>query len=195
VDLPSLRKTDIYWAPATIGSARPNAPARPIDLLRLRCRQAFNSVMRIGLDGRNDTEVFAPRTDRNQGHRPVTRREDVVRHHRSRFLSGSSRCTLLLLPLDGGSARKSLRVRELHGRRGGSRLDTEQQVHSLCVKESKMILLELPADFSCGRSGSETVYRRNGLTYGMAFHRTAARSRSPAASARRTPPTPGSWST
>ena len=173
VDLPSLRKTDIYWAPADHRLGAPEC-ARTTDSIYFAfgAGQAFNSVMRIGLDGRNDTEVF--RAPDGQGIKGIALSPDektlsVIIGPGS--LSAPSRCTLLLLPLDGGSARQAYEFVNYMG--GG--------VDHAWTPNSRSILFavkdkqdEYSWSFQrisvAGGAAPETVYRRNGLTYGMAFH-------------------------
>ncbi len=173
VELPSLRKTGIYWAPAGHRLGLPEL-GRATDSVYFAfgAGQALNTVMRIGLDGRDEKEVF--RAPEGQGIRGIALSPDekalsVIIAPGS--LSAPSRCTLLLLPLDGGSARQ---VHEFVNRMGGG-------VDHAWTADGRSILYAVKDkqdEYSwgvervsvAGGAAPETVYRRNGLTYGMAFH-------------------------
>jgi Tol biopolymer transport system component len=173
VDLPILRKTDIYWAPAGHRLSLPEL-GRATDSVYFAfgAGQALYTVMRIGLDGRNGKEVF--RAPEGQGIRGIALSPDerilsVIIAPGS--LSSPSRCTLLLLPLDGGSAR---RVHEFMNYQGGG-------VDHAWTPDGRSILYAVKDrqdEYSwgferisvAGRAAPETTHRRNGLTYGMAFH-------------------------
>ncbi len=173
VDLPSLRKTDLYWAPAGHRLSMPEL-ARTTDSVYFAFGggEALSTVMRIGLDGRNEKEVF--RAPEGQGIKGIALSPDAK--ILSVFiapgsLASPSRCTLLLLPLDGGSA---LRVHEFMNYQGGG-------VDHAWAPDGRSVLYaarDQKDGYSwnfqrmsvAGGAAPETVYRRNALTYGMAFH-------------------------
>ena len=170
---PASAKRISTGPPRVIGSAWPEF-ARTTDSVYFAfgAGQALDTVMRIGLDGRNEKEVF--RAPEGQGIRGIALSPDekilsVIIGPGS--LSAPSRCTLLLVPLDGGSARQ---VHEFMNHMGGT-LDHAWTADGRAILYA---VKDQQDDYSwsfqrisvAGGAAPETVYRRNGLTYGMAFH-------------------------
>ena len=174
VALPSLRKTDIYWAPAGHRLGNPEfAPTTDSVYVPSGTGQALDTVMRIGLDGRNEKEVF--RAPEGLGIKGIALSPDEkilsVIIGPGPLSAPSPRCTLLLVPLDGGSPRD---VHEFMHHMGGG-------VDHAWTPDGRSVLFALrdgkdEYDWSirqvsvAGGAGPETLYRRNGLTYGMAVH-------------------------
>jgi Tol biopolymer transport system component len=168
VDLPSLRKTDIYWAPAGRSLIMPkNVATTDSVYFPIYAAQGLDTVMRIGLDGRNEKEVFrAPEGQKIRGFAlsPDEKTMSVIIAPGS--VNSGSRHTLLLVPLNGGSARQ---LHEFHNMGGG--------LEHAWAPDGKSILYAVRDDnwsvqriSVAGGAAPETLYRRNGLTYGMAFH-------------------------
>jgi Tol biopolymer transport system component len=171
VDLPSLRKTDIYWAPAGHRATMPKIASTTGSVyFRLVAGQGLHTVMRIGLDARNEKEVF--RAPQGQSIRGIALSPDEKTMSviiGLGPLEDPARCTLLLVPLSGGSARK---VHEFMGHAGPLyHAWTPDGQSILYVENDKQDGSRSFQRISvAGGTAPETLYRRNGLTYGMAFH-------------------------
>jgi Tol biopolymer transport system component len=175
VDLPSLHITDIYWAPEGRSQDLPKIAATADWLyFPLRAAKGLDTVMRVGQDGGNEKEIFrAPEGQAIMGIAlsPDERTLSVIMGP-GPLSAPSSRRTLLLVPLNGGSARQ---LHEFTHRMGGG-------LSHAWAPDGKSILYAARDtagvdDWSIqrisvsGGAAPETVYRwGTGLTSGVAFH-------------------------
>jgi Tol biopolymer transport system component len=173
VDLPSLRTLDIYWTPAGHSLIAPkNVATTDLVYFPVDGGQDSDTVMRIGLDGRNEKEVFrAPEGQKIRGIdlSPDEKTMSVIIAPGS--VNSPSRCALLLVPLNGGSTRK---VYEFMSHMGGG-------VDHAWTPDGRSVLCPVAGEQDehpwslqrisvAGGAAPETLYRRNGYTYGMAIH-------------------------
>lgn len=178
VDLPGLRKTEICWPPEgcgfgwpvcartsdsvyfVYGSERP--PQRPF---------SFVTVMRAGLDGRGEKEIFSAPEGQTIKGIALSPDEKTLSIITALSLTSPSRCTLLLLPLDGGPPRRIHEFMDNMGGGVGHAWAPDGQSIFYTVRDK---LGELGSSIQRisleGGANPETVLRRDAPSFGMAFH-------------------------
>lgn len=171
VDLSSLRKTNIYWAPAGYGVGGPKC-ARTTDSVYFPFggEQQPYTVIRIGMDGRGEKEVFrAPEGQRIKGI-ALSPDEKTLSIIISPSLQSSSRCRLLLLPLDGGPVRQIHEFMQYTGGGVGHAWTPDGNSIFYTIKDKKEESWSVQRVSVAGGGPAETVYRSNNPSFGMAFH-------------------------
>ncbi len=172
VDLPSIHKTNIYWASAGYRLLWPEY-ARTNDSVYFPSgsEQSPYIVIRMGLDGRGKKEVYrAPEGQRIKdiALSPDERTMSIII---APSLVSPSRCVLLLLPLEGGPVRQIHEFMQYTGGSVGHTWAPDGRSIFYTVKDMKddwsWSVQRISVD---GGSSSETVLRRNNPSFGMAFH-------------------------
>jgi Tol biopolymer transport system component len=172
VDLPGLRKTEIYGPSEGAGPGGPSC-TRTSDSVYfvLRRAQSLDTVMLTGLDGRSEKEIYhAPEGQFIKGIAlsPDDKNLSIVT---APSLTSPSRCTLLLLPLDGSPPRRISEFMDYMGGPVGHAWTPDGKAILYSVKdkldEQSWSIQRIPVD---GGGPSETVFRHDNPTFGMAFH-------------------------
>ena len=172
VDLPSLRKTNIYWAPAGYGVGWPEY-ARTTDSVYFPFggEQQPYTVIRIGMDGQGEKEVFRAPEGQRIKEIALSPDEKTLSIIISPSLRSSSRCVLLLLPLEGGPVRQIHEFMQYTGGSVGHAWTPDGKSIFYTVKDKNDEWSWSVQRVSVAGGGpSETVYRSNNPSFGMAFH-------------------------
>ena len=172
VDLSSLSKTNIKWAAEGYGLGWSEC-ARTTDSVYFAFGgpQSPNSVMRIGLDGRDEKQVFRAPEGQRIKHIALSPDEKTLSIIIAPSLSGPSQCVLLLQPLDGGPARRIHEFIQYTGGFVGHTWAPDGKFIYYMVKDKQDEHSWSVQRISAASGGpAETVYRRNHSSFGIAFH-------------------------
>jgi Tol biopolymer transport system component len=172
VDLPGVRKTEIYGPSEGGGPGGPRCAGTSDSVyFVLRRAQSLDTVMQTDLDGRSEKEIYhAPEGQFIKGIAlsPDDKNLSIVI---APSLSSPSRCTLLLLSLDGSPPRRIHEFMDYIGGAVGHAWTPDGKAIFYTVKdkldERGWSIQRIPVD---GGGASETVFRHDNPTFGMAFH-------------------------
>jgi len=127
--------------------------------------------MRIGLGGQDEKQVFQAPEGQRIKNIALSPDEKILSIIMAPSFSGPSQCVLLLLPLDGGPARRIHEFIQYTGGSVGHTWSPDGKFIYYMAKDKQDEYSWSVQRISAASGGpAETVYRRNNSSFGIAFH-------------------------